>query len=75
VRSGSGVDPTARPVAAAGRRVARGTPDVVVQVGADNELPEEHDPIMWFVDLFVAEYALEARSTARTAAPPADRSG
>jgi hypothetical protein len=75
VRSGPGVDPRAKPAAAAGRRIPPGTSDVVVQAVAEEELPEEHDPFMWFVDLFVAEYALEARSTARTARPPADRSG
>ena len=74
MRSGSGIEPAAKPAEAAGRRVAPGTSDVVVQAVAEDELAEEHDPFMWFVDLFVQEYALEARSTGRATAPPADRS-
>src|SRR5689334_24535567 len=73
VRSGSGIEPAAKAPEAAGRRVGPGTSDVVVQAVAEDELAEEHDPFMWFVDLFVQEYALEARSS-RATAPPADRS-
>ena len=75
VGSGSGDRPTNQAVAF-GRTLVDVTPDVVVaDVVNDEVVLEEPDHFQWFVDLFVAEYAVEARSAARAVSDSAERSG
>ena len=75
VGSRSGDSP-AKQVVAFGRALVDVTPDVVVaDVAGEDVLPEEPDHFQWFVDLFVAEYAVEGRSAARAVSDSPGRSG
>ena len=72
VRSGYGGERD-QPALAADRPYLERAGDVIVEE-ADQLSIEERDPFQWFVDLFVAEYATEARNPQSPARPLRDLS-
>jgi hypothetical protein len=60
VRSSDGVDEAEQPRLVAERPTVDLAATVALDETAGDDLQlEEHDPLQWFVDLFVAEYASE----------------